>query len=593
MKKNIVYGAILHLIWTQGQAFQAPAISTLEVSSDTQIPQHLPSQPQNRTNPINCDYKISAETTVSQTLVLSWAEQAALQSFNFHSASIDAQLQQLQACYTENGWAQFKSALLKSRNIEVIKTQNLAVSSQADGPAQLIETLDDQWKITLPLKVVYQNNQERVVHFLSIYLTVGRKITGDLAIMQMIATPRTPPLSLKFKAIEEMAQNIYSVLAQKTIDAGDAAHKIVQPFWVSLLSTRLSSRSVDIGPTKQQAALTQKMQPPNATSFKHTQLAQAFTLNWLDKIANQHPDFAMLNIPVEKFNAWYTEQELAKIQTTIQKSNNIAVNKLQALMSDANDRQDNDNRGKITLPVSVSYQNAQNQVTQLLNINFTVDWKISNDLEKMATPRIASLSPTTASSSFTEVASNDVNQQLATQTKQPEQAPLEPPSAQVNPYLTSEQQKQTEIINCNYRIPAETKIIDQTLVLNWTKQAALQSFSFNCESIDNQLQQLQSCYTDSGWLEFKAALDRSGNIEAIKTQKLTMSSQLEGQPKLLEATDNQWQINLPLKVVYQNSKEKITQLVNIHLTVGRKVTGDLGIMQIIATLGTTPTPSPN
>ena len=40
---------------------------------------------------------------------------------------------------------------------------------------------------------------------------------------------------------------------------------------------------------------------------------------------------------------------------------------------------------------------------------------------------------------------------------------------------------------------------------------------------------------------------------------------------------------MPLQVVYQNDKEKVSQSLTIDLTVNRKINGDLGITQIIAT----------
>jgi hypothetical protein len=139
------------------------------------------------------------------------------------------------------------------------------------------------------------------------------------------------------------------------------------------------------------------------------------------------------------------------------------------------------------------------------------------------------------------------------------------------------------IINCDYKIPAETKTIEQSLVLSWSEKAANQAFDFNPATVDSQIQKLKSCFTDQGWIGFSSALEKSGNLEAIKTQKLTVSSQIDGQPQITEAKDNQWKITLPLQVVYQNDKEKVTQLLNVNLNIGRKTTGDLGIVQMIAT----------
>ncbi len=148
------------------------------------------------------------------------------------------------------------------------------------------------------------------------------------------------------------------------------------------------------------------------------------------------------------------------------------------------------------------------------------------------------------------------------------------------------------VINCDYKIPAETKNIDQTLVMNWSEKAVVQTFDFDPANIDAQIAKLQVCFTEPGWTGFNTALQKSGNVEAIKSQKLTVSSQVDGQAQVTDVKDNQWKITLPLQVVYQNDKEKVTQLLNVNVTVGRKISGDLGIMQMIATPRPATTPQP-
>lgn len=138
------------------------------------------------------------------------------------------------------------------------------------------------------------------------------------------------------------------------------------------------------------------------------------------------------------------------------------------------------------------------------------------------------------------------------------------------------------VINCDYKIPAETKKIDQATIMTWSQKAIVQAFDFDPTSIDTQMQKLQACFTEQGWTGFNTALQKSGNVEAIKSQKLTVSSQIDGEVQVNEVKDNQWKIALPLQVVYQNDKEKVMQLLNVNLTVGRKINGDLGIMQMIA-----------
>lgn len=159
----------------------------------------------------------------------------------------------------------------------------------------------------------------------------------------------------------------------------------------------------------------------------------------------------------------------------------------------------------------------------------------------------------------------------------------QPTNQQPAQQIPTIQLKTAPVINCDYKISAETKTIDQSLVLTWSEKAVTQAFDFDPVNIDSQVLKLKACFTDQGWTGFNTALVKSGNVEAIKTQKLTVSSEIDGQAQVTEAKDNQWKITLPLHVVYQNDKEKVTQLLSINLTISRKMTGELGIVQMIAT----------
>lgn len=162
------------------------------------------------------------------------------------------------------------------------------------------------------------------------------------------------------------------------------------------------------------------------------------------------------------------------------------------------------------------------------------------------------------------------------------------PAAQVTPAPAP-----SAVIDCNYKIPAQVKTVEQSVVLAWSQKAVIQAFSFAPNTLDAQMQQLQACFTEQGWTGFSSALKKSGNVEAIKSQSLTVSSHVDGQGFITDAKDNQWKVTLPLVVVYQNEKEKVSQLLSVDLTVNRKPTGDLGITQMIATpRGTVTTKKP-
>ena len=129
-------------------------------------------------------------------------------------------------------------------------------------------------------------------------------------------------------------------------------------------------------------------------------------------------------------------------------------------------------------------------------------------------------------------------------------------------------------INCDYPIPASVNTIDTALLQTWAEKAIMQSFDFNSQELDQQLEKLKPCFTEQGWQSF---------YEAIKSQNLTVSCQIDGKLNIISAKENQWKVVIPLQVVYQNDKEKITQLLSVELLVGRRASGNLGIMQVIAT----------
>lgn len=139
------------------------------------------------------------------------------------------------------------------------------------------------------------------------------------------------------------------------------------------------------------------------------------------------------------------------------------------------------------------------------------------------------------------------------------------------------------VINCNYPIPANIQTIDPAILEAWAQAALMQSFEFNARDLDTQLEQLKPCFTEQGFQSFYDALKASGNIDEIKAQNLTISSQVNGKLSITPIRDNQWKVIIPLQVIYQNDKQKITQLLLVELLVGRRAAGNLAIMQVIAT----------
>ena len=144
------------------------------------------------TTPMRCDTHFSKDTAVIEpTLLLQWATAAALQSFHFNPTTLETELLTLKPCYTDLGWQGFNDAWKKSGNIDAIKSKQLTVSSQPDGKAtfEAIKDKNNQWKVSLPIQVTYQNKQQKIIQRLTVDLTISRQASGDLGIMQLIAVP--------------------------------------------------------------------------------------------------------------------------------------------------------------------------------------------------------------------------------------------------------------------------------------------------------------------------------------------------------------------------------------------------------------------
>lgn len=160
------------------------------------------------------------------------------------------------------------------------------------------------------------------------------------------------------------------------------------------------------------------------------------------------------------------------------------------------------------------------------------------------------------------------------------QAPKEIPAPAASPATTST--AQTKPVNCDFHIAASTTDISASLVADWAKMAAGRCFDFDYEKLDEQLAALKSCFTERGWQSFNEALQKSGNINAIRSEKLHVNGMPEGQEQVTALDTNQWKVEFPISVVYQNEQEKITQNLKMMMTIGRKPNGDFGIVQLIA-----------
>lgn len=138
-------------------------------------------------------------------------------------------------------------------------------------------------------------------------------------------------------------------------------------------------------------------------------------------------------------------------------------------------------------------------------------------------------------------------------------------------------------INCNYHIKPGQKVLDTKLIATWAENATIQAFTFSPMELSKQMDALKDCFTTQGWKGFTEALHKSGNLESIKTHQLNVSSQKVSDPVINTLKDGQWKVTTSINVVYQNSKQKVTQDLNISIIIAHKAPSELGILQLIAT----------
>ncbi|CAM2994026.1 IcmL-like protein [Legionella steigerwaltii] len=637
MKKIIVCGALFNLICLQVYAAQTPDAISEKISTSVkpyrglQQAEAVHPKKTNTTHQsigINCDYRISAETQIDKTLMANWAKYAVLHSFDFDSLSLDGQLKNLRACYTKNGWLSFTNAL--KDNINSIKTQNLIVSSTLDGEVQLIDVQENQWKMNVPIKVLYKNDKEEVTHFLNVYIIISWRNAFKLGIVQMVATPRSASLSQKAISMREAMKGLSFSVAEQ-INKAESLQKEVSSFMASLFVSAPRAPFSEIDGALSQPQLGLKIERDNAKLLQHlvkiqkhqyheksieTQTANLILDEYknlvkivgIEKSAKAGVEWAKNQFLAVKTDVFDTK--LPQLLSSFKERGTVGFNsalqnlkaiKIQIPASQQRDKksqrvENKKNQWNITFPMQVAQQNDKNQITQL-NVNLTIGRNTNGEpviLKVNAIP-----SGTTSSSNNTEIVASNAHipssQQRAGSIQKiqrnneikPVQGLEISQEAQVPNIIfntSSEQLNRPETINCDFKIPDGMAKIDEGLAIKWAENAAIQSFDFNSASIDTQLEKLKSCYTAKGWEHFKNALDKSGNIEAIKSQNLIMSSKVSGQTKLVGIKKNQWNMELLLQVIYQNKQVKVIKFLNVNLSMERKPSGEFGITRIIATL---------
>lgn len=105
---------------------------------------------------------------VSQELLLSFADQAAVRAYSFDFLNYEQQLEQASKYFTPAGFESFKQALQASGNLKVIQDKHLVVKAVVtDIPVILKEgvlpdTNQYAWQVQIPMLVQYISASEKI-----------------------------------------------------------------------------------------------------------------------------------------------------------------------------------------------------------------------------------------------------------------------------------------------------------------------------------------------------------------------------------------------------------------------------------------------
>lgn len=136
--------------------------------------------------------------TITEANLLHWAARAAVCPFSYDFANYRDQLALCQPNFTESGWDTFATELKSSKTLELVKTQNLVLSSSIiSSPAIYQKGIFNgklSWIIDVPVRVRYAGRENTTTQDFKVTLTVVRvdqllrPDTAGVAISSIVTT---------------------------------------------------------------------------------------------------------------------------------------------------------------------------------------------------------------------------------------------------------------------------------------------------------------------------------------------------------------------------------------------------------------------
>lgn len=142
-------------------------------------------------------------------------------------------------------------------------------------------------------------------------------------------------------------------------------------------------------------------------------------------------------------------------------------------------------------------------------------------------------------------------------------------------------------------VPLSEPNLSRPALLSWASQSVTETLTFGFNDYRRRLQESSRHFTRIGWSSFVKALQDSGIIEAVETNRQVVSAAPRAAPTILsegiQGGRYMWQIEMPMMVTYLFGQQQRSVSMNIRLTIVRvpklESPNGVGIEQWVAFTG--------
>lgn len=142
-------------------------------------------------------------------------------------------------------------------------------------------------------------------------------------------------------------------------------------------------------------------------------------------------------------------------------------------------------------------------------------------------------------------------------------------------------------------VPLSEPNLSRPALLSWASQAATETLTFGFNDYRRRLQEASRHFTRPGWSSFVKALQDSGIIEAVETNRQVVSAAPRAAPTILSegmvGGRYQWAVEMPMMVTYLFGQQQRSVSMNVRLVIVRvpklESPNGVGIEQWVAFTG--------